>query len=100
MLHVQSYHAHRLLCLHCSLPNQLWREFTWIVETNPEEVAETVWAELPDKVQRAAEREGGTRKGIRTLLEKQSAEIAAVDDALGKSYCIYILFDGQEGDIA
>ena len=83
-------HAHGLLCLHCSLPKQLWREFTWIIETNPEEVAETVWAELPEKVLRAAEREGGTRKGIRTLLEKQTAEIAAVDDALGKSYCIFI----------
>ena len=47
-----------------------------------------MWAELPEKVQRVAEREGWTRKGIRTLLEKQTAEIAAVDDALGKSYCM------------
>ena len=70
------------------IPTQLWREFTWIIEANPEEVAETVWAELPEKVQRVAESEGRTRSGIRTLLEKQAAEIAAVDDALGKSYCV------------
>ena len=47
-----------------------------------------MWAELPEKVQRVAESEGRTRGGIRTLLERQAAEIAAVDDALGKSYCV------------
>ena len=47
-----------------------------------------MWAELPEKVQRVAESEGRTRSGIRTLLQRQAAEIAAVDDALGKSYCV------------
>ena len=51
-------------------------------------MAETVWAELPEKVQRVAESEGRTRSGIRTLLEKQAAEIAAADDELSKSYCV------------
>ena len=31
-----------------------------------------------------AETESGTRKGIQTLLERQTAEISAEDDALGK----------------
>lgn len=47
-----------------------------------------MWAELPEKVQRVAESEGRTRGGIQTLLQRQAAEIAAVDDALGKSYCV------------
>lgn len=62
----------------------MWREFTRVIERDPGEVAETVWAELPEKVQRVAETESGTRKGLQTLLERQTAEISAVDDTLGK----------------
>ena len=43
-----------------------------------------MWAELPEKVQRVAETESSTRKGIRTLLDRQTAEISAADDGLGK----------------
>ena len=62
----------------------MWREFTRIVEADTEEVAREVWAGLQDKVQRVARRESGTRKGLRELLEKQTAELSAVDDELGE----------------
>lgn len=37
-----------------------------------------------NKVQRVARRESGTRKGPCELLEKQTAELSAVDDELGE----------------
>ena len=62
----------------------MWREFTHIVEADTEEVAREVWAGLQDKVQTVAHRESGTRKGLRELLQKQTAELSAVDDELGE----------------
>ena len=35
-------------------------------------------------VQRVVRRENGTRKGLCELLEKQTAELSAVDDELGE----------------
>ena len=58
------------------------------LSTDPGEVAETVWTQLPEKVQRVAETESGTKKGIQTLLERQTADISAADDALGKQLVI------------
>ena len=74
----------------------MWKEFTRVIKTDPGEVAETVWAELPEKVQRVAETESSTRKGIRTLLERQTAEMSAADDALGKQ--LYKLTVGEIQD--
>ena len=47
-------------------------------------MAREVWTELQDKVQRVARRESGTRKGLHELLQKQKAELSAVDDELGE----------------
>ena len=43
------------------------------------------WIELQEKVQRAAEQEKHNRASILSLLEKQSAELSALDDELGKN---------------
>ena len=72
----------------------MWREFTHIVEADTEEVAREVWAGLQDKVQTVAHRESGTRKGLRELLQKQTAELSAVDDELGEDslQIVYYLY--------
>ena len=57
------------------------RQQSLVAET---EVTREVWAGLQDKVQRVACRESGTRKGLCELLEKQTAELSAVDDELGE----------------
>lgn len=43
------------------------------------------WVELQEKVQRAAEEEKNSRASILSLLEKQSAEVSALDDELGEN---------------
>ena len=43
-----------------------------------------------------AETESSTRKGIRTLLDRQTAEISAADDGLGKQ--LYKLAVGEIQD--
>ena len=43
------------------------------------------WVELQEKVQRAAEQEKNSRASILSLLEKQSAEVSALDDELGEN---------------
>lgn len=48
------------------------------------EVAREVWEDLPERVRKNFETESATRKGFRKLLEKQAAELAAVDDELGE----------------
>ena len=63
----------------------MWREFTRIVEAEVDaEVAREVWEGLPERVRKFFETESATRRGFRKLLEKQAAEIAAVDDELGE----------------
>ena len=62
----------------------MWREFTHIVEDDTEEVAREVWAKLEDKVQRVARRESKTTKRLDELLQKQTAELSAIDDELGE----------------
>ena len=69
------------------------------MEADTEEVAREVWAGLQDKVQRVACRESGTRKGLRELSEKQTAELSTIDDELGEDslqivyyYTSYMLY--------
>ena len=88
-------YPHELPCVLWILPNQIWREFTHIVEADTEEVAREVWAGLQDKVQRVARRESGTRKGLRELSEKQTADLPLMMNWVRTAYklctTIYIL---------
>ena len=55
------------------------------MDAKPEVVTMERWSELQEKVQRAAEQEKYNWASILTLLEKQSAELSALDNGLGEN---------------
>ena len=57
-----------------------------ITDGNAEEVERenSQWADLPRKIKRIAEGESSSCNGIKSLLEKQNAELSAFDNELGE----------------